>query len=100
MQLVMPAIFVAYFWRQGDRHANGGALVGRPDLWNVSVYVQDARAEELRRGRGDTTGIPPRDSGPEPDQLSARRAGGRRAAVRVVLPARCLRWRASRANVA
>ena len=48
MQLLMPAIFVAYFWRRGDRHA---AMVGlwwvAQSLWNVAVYVQDARAEEL-----------------------------------------------------
>jgi len=48
MQLLMPAIFVAYFWRQGDRHAAMVALWWvAQNLWNVSVYVQDARAEEL-----------------------------------------------------
>ena len=48
MQLLTPAIFVAYFWRQGDRH---GAMVAlwwvAQNLWNVSVYVQDARAQVL-----------------------------------------------------
>jgi hypothetical protein len=48
MQLLMPALFVAYFWRRGDRHA---AMVGlwwvAQNLWNVAVYVQDARAQEL-----------------------------------------------------
>src|SRR5438309_1129081 len=48
MQLLMPAIFVAYFWRRGDRHAAMVALWWvAQNLWNVSVYVQDARAEEL-----------------------------------------------------
>ncbi len=48
MQLLMPAAFVAYFWRRGDRHA---ATVASwwvaQNLWNIAVYVQDARAEEL-----------------------------------------------------
>jgi len=48
MQLLTPAIFVAYFWRQGDRHAAMVALWWvAQNLWNVSVYVQDARVEEL-----------------------------------------------------
>jgi hypothetical protein len=48
MQLLMPAIFVSYFWRRGDRHAATVALWWvAQNLWNVSVYVQDARAEEL-----------------------------------------------------
>ena len=48
MQLLMPAIFVAYFWRRGDRHAAMVALWWvAQSLWNVAVYVQDARAEEL-----------------------------------------------------
>src|SRR3989454_2304072 len=42
------SIFVAYFWRQGDRHASMVALWWvAQNLWNVSVYVQDARAEQL-----------------------------------------------------
>ena len=48
MQLLTPAIFVTYFWRQGDRHAAMVALWWvAQNLWNVSVYVQDARAEAL-----------------------------------------------------
>jgi hypothetical protein len=48
MQLLMPAAFVAYFWRRGDRHAATVALWWiAQNLWNISVYVQDARAEEL-----------------------------------------------------
>jgi hypothetical protein len=48
MQLLMPAALVAYFWRRGDRHAATVALWWiAQNLWNISVYVQDARAEEL-----------------------------------------------------
>jgi hypothetical protein len=48
MQLIVPAAFVVAFWRAGDRH---GATV--PLWWlgqncgNISVYVKDARAQEL-----------------------------------------------------
>lgn len=48
MQLLMPAAFVVYFWRRRDRHAATVALWWvAQNLWNVAVYVQDARAEEL-----------------------------------------------------
>jgi hypothetical protein len=48
MQLLVPAAFVTYFWRRGDRHAATVALWWvAQSLWNVAVYVQDARAEEL-----------------------------------------------------
>lgn len=48
MQLLMPTVFVAYFWRRGDRHAAMVALWWvAQNLWNISVYVQDARAQEL-----------------------------------------------------
>ncbi len=48
MQLLMPALFVWYFWRRGDRHASTVALWWvAQNLWNISVYVKDARAEEL-----------------------------------------------------
>ena len=48
MQLLMPALFVWYFMRRGDRHAATVALWWvAQNLWNVSVYVKDARAEEL-----------------------------------------------------
>ena len=48
MQLLMPALFVWYFWRRGDRHASTVALWWvAQSLWNISVYVKDARAEEL-----------------------------------------------------
>lgn len=48
MQLLMPAAFVVYFWRRADRHAAMVALWWvAQNLWNISVYVQDARAQEL-----------------------------------------------------
>ncbi len=41
MQLLMPAIFVAYFWRRGDRHAAMVALWWvAQNLWNVSVLLR------------------------------------------------------------
>jgi hypothetical protein len=47
-QIIMPASFVVYFARRRDHHAASVALwwVGQ-NLWNVSVYVRDARAQEL-----------------------------------------------------
>ena len=48
LQLLFPAAFVAYFLRRGERY---GAAVSlwwvAQNCWNVSVYVADARAEEL-----------------------------------------------------
>jgi hypothetical protein len=48
MQLLVPALFLAYFWRQRDHHA---ASVGlwwiAQNLWNISVYIRDARTQEL-----------------------------------------------------
>ena len=47
-QLIMPSAFVWYFARRGDRHAASVALWWvAQNLWNVSVYVQDARRQEL-----------------------------------------------------
>ncbi len=47
-QLLVPAAFVVARWRAGDRH---GATVPlwwmAQNCWNVSVYVRDARAQEL-----------------------------------------------------
>src|SRR5215470_3159056 len=47
-QLIMPAAFVVYFVRRGDRHAASVALwwVGQ-SFWNISVYIADARTEDL-----------------------------------------------------
>ncbi len=47
-QLAFPAAFVIYFWRSADRHAAMIALWWvAQNCWNVSVYVADARAQEL-----------------------------------------------------
>jgi hypothetical protein len=47
-QLLLPAVFVGYFFRQKDRHGASIALWWvAQNLWNVSVYVKDARALEL-----------------------------------------------------
>ncbi|MFL5574933.1 MAG: hypothetical protein ACJ79S_03045 [Gemmatimonadaceae bacterium] len=47
-QLIVPAAFVAYFLRQGDRHAACVALWWvAQNCWNVARYVADARAQEL-----------------------------------------------------
>jgi hypothetical protein len=48
MQLLMPLAFVAYFVRRRDPHAATVALWWvAQNLWHVSVYVADARAQEL-----------------------------------------------------
>jgi hypothetical protein len=47
-QLIVPAVFVGYFWRRGDRHAASVPLWWvAQNCWNISVYARDARAEEL-----------------------------------------------------
>jgi hypothetical protein len=47
-QLIVPAIFLGYFWRRGDRHAASVALwwVGQ-NCGHIATYVADARAQEL-----------------------------------------------------
>jgi hypothetical protein len=47
-QLIMPALFVGYFWRRGDRHSASVALwwVGQ-NCGHIATYVADARAQEL-----------------------------------------------------
>jgi hypothetical protein len=47
-QLIVPAAFVVYFALRRDRHAATAPLwwIGQ-NLWNISVYVRDARAQEL-----------------------------------------------------
>ena len=47
-QLLVPAAFVVALWRNGDRHGATVPLwwMGQ-NCWNVSVYVRDARAQEL-----------------------------------------------------
>jgi hypothetical protein len=47
-QLIVPIAFVVALWRRGDHHGATVPLwwVGQ-NCWNISVYVQDARAQEL-----------------------------------------------------
>jgi hypothetical protein len=48
MQLLVPTVFVVALWRSGDRH---GATVPLwwtgQNCWNVSVYIRDARTQQL-----------------------------------------------------
>ncbi len=47
-QLIMPLMFVVYFWRRSDGHAASVALwwVGQ-NCGHVATYIADARAQEL-----------------------------------------------------
>jgi len=47
-QLIVPIAFVVALWRRRDHHGATVPLlwVGQ-NCWNISVYVQDARAQEL-----------------------------------------------------
>jgi len=47
-QLLLPSAFVTHFMRRGDRDAAAVCLwwVGQ-NCWNISVYVADARAQDL-----------------------------------------------------
>jgi hypothetical protein len=47
-QLIVPAAFVVALWRAGDRHGATVPLwwMGQ-NCWNISVYIRDARAQEL-----------------------------------------------------
>jgi hypothetical protein len=47
-QLIVPLAFVVAFARRGDRYAASVVLWWvAQNLWNISVYVRDARAQEL-----------------------------------------------------
>src|SRR6185312_1441282 len=47
-QLIMPAAFVAYFLKRGDRHAASVVTWWiAQNCWNISVYVKDARTQDL-----------------------------------------------------
>ncbi|MEP7227161.1 MAG: hypothetical protein ABI785_07355 [Gemmatimonadales bacterium] len=48
VQLIVPVAFVIALWRGGDRHGATVPLwwVGQ-NCWNISVYIRDARAQEL-----------------------------------------------------
>ncbi|MGZ8391313.1 MAG: hypothetical protein ACXWWK_00580 [Gemmatimonadales bacterium] len=47
-QLIVPAVFGIALWRAGDRHGATVPLwwLGQ-NSWNISVYIRDARAQEL-----------------------------------------------------
>lgn len=48
LQLLFPAVFVAHFLRRDDRYAAAVCLWWvAQNCWHVSVYVADARAQEL-----------------------------------------------------
>jgi hypothetical protein len=48
LQLLVPLLFVGYFIRQQDRFAASVVLWWvAQNLWNISVYVADARAQAL-----------------------------------------------------
>ena len=48
LQLLLPAAFIIALWRSGDRHGATVPLwwMGQ-NCWNISVYIKDARAQEL-----------------------------------------------------
>lgn len=48
MQLIVPAAFMVALWRQGDWHGATVPLwwLGQ-NCWNISVYIKDARTQEL-----------------------------------------------------
>jgi hypothetical protein len=48
MQLLVPAALVFALWRHGDRHGATVPLwwLGQ-NCWNISVYIRDARLQEL-----------------------------------------------------
>ena len=47
-QLIVPAVFLGYFWRRADRHSASVCLWWiAQNMWNISVYVRDARVQEL-----------------------------------------------------
>jgi hypothetical protein len=48
MQVLVPLVFAVALWRNGDRHGATVPLwwLGQ-NCWNISVYVKDARSQEL-----------------------------------------------------
>jgi hypothetical protein len=48
LQLLVPAAFIIALWRSGDRHGATVPLwwMGQ-NCWNISVYIKDARTQEL-----------------------------------------------------
>ena len=48
LQVALPAAFAVALWRSGDRHGATVPLwwLGQ-NCWNISVYIKDARAQQL-----------------------------------------------------
>ncbi len=47
-QLIVPVAFVAYFLKEGDKYASSIVFWWvAQNLWNISVYVKDARSQVL-----------------------------------------------------
>ena len=47
-QLIMPLVFLGYFWRRGDQHAASVTLWWvAQNCGNIATYAADARAQEL-----------------------------------------------------
>lgn len=47
-QIIMPAVFVGYFLYRRDRHSASVALWWvAQNFWNISIYVRDARNQDL-----------------------------------------------------
>ncbi|MEO7085410.1 MAG: hypothetical protein ABI442_01610 [Gemmatimonadaceae bacterium] len=79
-QLIMPSVFVGYFVRRKDLHAASVALWWvAQNFWNISVYVRDARAQELPLvggGEHDWAYILGRIGSLQHDQIIAQRFWG------------------------
>lgn len=83
-QLIVPALFVAYFARRGDRYAAAVVLFWlTASLFNLATYIGDARAGELplitgSRADHDWTWLLIQADALEQDRTIARvvRAGG------------------------
>jgi hypothetical protein len=48
LQVIVPGLFVIALWRSGDRHGAMAPLwwLGQ-NCWNISVYIKDARTQQL-----------------------------------------------------
>ena len=47
-QVIVPCVFVGYFLMRGDRHSASVTLWWvAQNFWNISVYVKDARNQDL-----------------------------------------------------
>ena len=48
MQLLVPAVFLGYFWRRDDRHAATVMLWWiAQNFWNIARYIGDAQTQDL-----------------------------------------------------